>query len=225
MADQVQRGRLIWILCGIALLILVVIWFVTNLSRLSDEHQISRVDVSLKTAAEEDLSELTKHNTSEAYISGIEARNRKEAETARKTGKSHVDRLVDGIEIDQLEFNPELELIKKQLASLQDSHASLQEQLRRNSRARSTVNRTAKNQIDKYTGFDGVDSLSNEYRAKEAEAIGQAFDQIMRVNLIGMEGTAVSPHVPSREVAKRDLGSNDSLDTADRQHQQAIANT
>lgn len=199
MAEQAtQRSRLFWILGALVILLLVVIWFVSNLVRIQDQAAPSDVDVRIKSGQKEDMVSLNADNTSDLYIQGIQAQNQQRAQQAQTMGASHVDRLVNGIVLDNPLQSPEFELLKKQITDLQEEQRELTERLRDMTQKRQRKRARQVDAVGRYVGMDGVEYLSKDYQQQEQEVVLAVFDQMAQSSaapVIGIvQGLQIDPN-------------------------------
>lgn len=179
MQEYLQRNRLYWLIAAIVILVLMVVWFMTSLMRISEPQGRSTIKVNVPTSSSDNLVQMTRENTSQLYIDGVENKNHLQARAAQSRGVSHVDRLVEGLEVLESNSNPDIEELKRQFKEMRDSQLSIQEQLRRLSARRTQLTSSNKFTLPFYTAQTNVEHMSENFKKIEGEAMSNAFDQIM----------------------------------------------
>lgn len=88
MQEYLQRNRLYWLIAAIVILVLMVVWFMTSLMRISEPQGRSTIKVNVPTSSSDNLVQMTRENTSQLYIDGVENKNHLQARAAQSRGVS-----------------------------------------------------------------------------------------------------------------------------------------
>ncbi len=179
MHQILQRNRLVLILAAVSVLVILLIWLVSNLMRINDATTHSRLKLTMPNVDDEHFVRLSEANTSEAYIAGVQQRNLEQAHQSEQRGTSHVDRLVNGIQVPQSDDAKALADLQQAVQGLRDSQAALQNQLQRIDSSKNLRPRVSnKDSLAFYTALTGVEHLSEHFLSSERDAIARVIDRV-----------------------------------------------